>query len=107
MIAKPYFNLLNICIKLDSKKYKERRPNMAKIFDTYKINGSLGAIAKIAGIESTANNKSVNSITPTTTNKGVATLTPFSTVKNLSLSNSLLVLNNLYMNFAPGLLLKS
>jgi len=53
------------------------------------------AIAKIAGIESTANSKSVNSITPTTTKRGVATLIPFSMVKNLSLSNSLLTLKNL------------
>ena len=35
------------------------------------------AIAKIAGIESTANNKSVNSTIATTTNKGVAILIPF------------------------------
>ena len=32
-------------------------------------------MAKIAGIESTANNKSVNSITASTTNNGVANLT--------------------------------
>ena len=35
------------------------------------------AIAKIAGILSTANNKSVNSTIATTTNSGVAILIPF------------------------------
>ena len=39
---------------------------------------------KIAGIESTAKSKSVNSITATTTNNGVANFIPFSIVKNLS-----------------------
>ena len=53
------------------------------MFEVYRIKGSF-EIAKIAGIESTANNKSVNSITATTTNKGVASLIPFCTVKNLS-----------------------
>jgi hypothetical protein len=64
-------------MKLDSKKYIDLKPRIAKIFDVYNIKGSLGAIEKIAGIESTANNKSVNSITPTTTNRGVASLIPF------------------------------
>ena len=59
-------------MKLDRRKYIDRSPSIAKIFDVYKIKGSLGAIEKIAGMESTANNKSVNSITPTTTNRGVA-----------------------------------
>ncbi|MNY35923.1 hypothetical protein D3C86_1703650 [compost metagenome] len=68
---------------------------MANILEVYKIIGSSGAIAKMAGIESTANNKSVNSITATTTNKGVAILTPFSTVKNFSPSKFLLTLKNL------------
>ena len=75
--ASPYFNLLNMYIKLANKKYNERNPKMAKILEVYKINGSSGAIAKIAGILSTANNKSVNSTIATTTNKGVAILIPF------------------------------
>ena len=44
-------------MKLDSKKYIDLKPRIAKIFDVYNIKGSLGAIEKIAGIESTANNK--------------------------------------------------
>ena len=82
-------------MKFAKRKYSERNPKIAKILEVYNIKGSSGAIAKIAGIESTANNKSVNSITPTTTSNGVANFTPFSIVKNLSLSNSLLTLNNL------------
>lgn len=77
IIAKPYFNFENICMKFDNRKYIDLKPKIAKIFEVYKINGSSGAIEKIAGIESTANNKSVNSITPTTTNNGVASFTPF------------------------------
>jgi hypothetical protein len=38
---------------------------MAKILDVYRINGSF-EMAKIAGIESTAKSRSVNSITATT-----------------------------------------
>ena len=63
-------------IKFDNKKYKERKPRMAKILEVYRINGSF-EIAKIAGIESTANKTSVNSITATTTNQGVAIFRPF------------------------------
>ncbi len=33
MIARPYFNRRNIWIKFASKKYKARRPRIAKIFD--------------------------------------------------------------------------
>ena len=75
--ANPYFKYLNIPIKLASKKYKLLKPRIAKILDEYNINGSFGAIAKIAGILSTAKSRSVNSITPTTTNKGVAYLINF------------------------------
>ena len=60
MIAKPNFNRLNMCIKLASRKYKDRKPRIAKIFEVYRMNGSTGAMAKIAGIESTAKIKSVN-----------------------------------------------
>ncbi|MNQ97484.1 hypothetical protein D3C85_1131380 [compost metagenome] len=82
-------------MKLAKRKYKALKPNMAKMLEVYKINGSSGAIAKIAGMESTAKIKSVNSITATTTNNGVASFIPFSTVKNLAPSNSLLTLKNL------------
>ena len=50
-------------MKFAKRKYSERNPKIAKILEVYNIKGSSGAIAKIAGIESTANNKSVNSIT--------------------------------------------
>ncbi len=53
-------------MKFANKKYIERNPNIANILDVYKMKGSSGAIAKIAGILSTANNKSVNSIMRTT-----------------------------------------
>lgn len=33
IIAKPYFNLLNIYIKLANKKYNDLKPKMANIFD--------------------------------------------------------------------------
>lgn len=46
-------------IKFANKKYNERNPKIAKILDVYKINGSSGAMAKMAGILSTANNKSL------------------------------------------------
>ncbi|MNR14158.1 hypothetical protein D3C85_1306190 [compost metagenome] len=63
-------------MKFDNKKYNARKPRIANILDVYKMNGSF-EIAKIAGIESTANNTSVNSITATTTSKGVAIFTLF------------------------------
>ena len=94
-MANPYFNKLNIWMKFAKRKYSALKPKMANILEVYKMKGSSGAIAKIAGIESTANNRSVNSITATTTNKGVAILTPFWTVKNLAPSNLSLTLKNL------------
>ena len=48
----------------------------AKILDEYRINGSSGATAKIAGILSTAKIKSVNSINIKTTNSGVIQVLP-------------------------------
>ena len=33
IIANPYFNLLNIWMKLANKKYKALRPKMAKMFE--------------------------------------------------------------------------
>ena len=52
-------------------KYKERKPKMANTFEVNTMNVSF-VIAKIAGIESTAKIKSVNSINNNTINKGVA-----------------------------------
>ena len=47
------------------------------MFDVYRIKGSSGAMAKIAGILSTAKTKSVISITAKATNNGVTIFTPF------------------------------
>ena len=91
-------------MKLSSKKNSARSPKIAKILEEYNINGSFD-MAKIAGIESTAKSKSVNSITATTTNNGVATFLPFSIVKNLSPSYVSLTLNNFRINLAPRVLL--
>jgi hypothetical protein len=66
---------------LASKKYNALNPSMAKMFEVYRIKGSFGAMANMAGIESTAKIRSVNSITATTTSKGVAIFSPFSLVK--------------------------
>ena len=107
MMAKPNFNRLNMWMKLANRKYKERSPRIAKIFEVYRMNGSSGAMAKMAGMESTAKIKSVNSITVTTTNRGVAIFTPFSMVKKFPPLYSLLTLNSLWITWAPGLLLKS
>ncbi|MNT85676.1 hypothetical protein D3C72_2258640 [compost metagenome] len=53
-----------------NKKNIDRKPIMAKMFEKNTMYGSL-VTAKIAGIESTANNKSVNSTINNTRNKGV------------------------------------
>lgn len=49
-------------MKLANKKYNDLNPIIAKILEVYNIKGSF-EIANIAGIESTAKSKSVNSIT--------------------------------------------
>lgn len=56
-----YFKYTNLSNIFDKKKYKDLNPIIAKIFELYTINGSV-VTAKIAGILSSANNKSVNSI---------------------------------------------
>ncbi len=63
-------------------KYSARKPKIAKTFDVKMINVSL-EIASIAGIESTAKIKSVNSITNNTIKRGVATVRAFIFTKNL------------------------
>ncbi len=72
MKAKPYLSLENIWMELANKKYMERKPSTAKILEVYKISGSLGAMAKIAGIESIAKIRSVVSMTIKTKNNLVA-----------------------------------
>ena len=52
-------------------KYRARSPRMAKILEVNTMNGSR-VTAKIAGIESTANTRSVSSIATSTSNSGVA-----------------------------------
>ena len=76
IMANPYFSLLNKWMKLSRRKKRALNPSMANMLDVYRINGSL-EMAKIAGIESTANSKSVNSMTATTTKRGVASFFPF------------------------------
>ena len=66
--ARPYFSLENKSIEFANKKYKDLKPSIAKILEEYNINGSSGATANIAGMESTANIKSVDSITTITNN---------------------------------------
>ena len=81
-IANPYLKYWKISIIPASAKYRARSPKIAKTFEVYTINGSL-EIPKIAGIESTANITSVDSITTKTNNNNVAyTLFPFR-MKNL------------------------
>ena len=71
---------------LANKKYMARKPRIANTFDVRTMKGSV-VIAKIAGMESTANTMSTIPINMITTNKGVAILTPLCTVKNFSPSN--------------------
>ena len=66
-----------------SMKYIARRPRIAKTFDVSTMNGSI-VIAKMAGMESTANTMSTMPISRITTNSGVAIRTPSCTVKKFS-----------------------
>ena len=72
--ATPLSKYLNIGSNPANKKYIDLKPRMAKTLDVNNITGSFET-ENIAGIESTANNRSVNSTTPTTISKGVACLT--------------------------------
>lgn len=71
MADNPYFKNLKYLVISANAKYKERSPRIAKTFEVYTINVSFD-IARIAGIESTAKIRSVNSISNNTINKGVA-----------------------------------
>ena len=77
---KPYFKVQNIFITLLSIKNNERNPNIAKILEKNTINGSC-VTENTAGIESTANITSENSITNSTTNSGVIYLFPSTRAK--------------------------
>ena len=77
---KPYFKVQNIFITLLSIKNNERNPNIAKILEKNTINGSW-VTENTAGIESTANITSENSITNSTTNSGVIYLFPSTRAK--------------------------
>jgi hypothetical protein len=70
-MASPYLSFENSSIEFESRKNSDRNPRMAKIFDEYKIKGSLGAMAKIAGMESTAKSKSEDSTMIRTNNNFV------------------------------------
>ena len=64
-------------------------------------------IAKMAGIESTANTMSTIPISRITTSSGEAILTPFTTVKNFSPSQPGAVLKRLRIHLSAGLLSRS
>ena len=74
---------------------------MAKILEKKTIYGSL-VTEKIAGIESTAKMRSVNSIIIKTRNSGVIFFTPSIVTKNLLPTNWLCTLKNLFANFTTG-----
>lgn len=64
------------------RKYKLLRPRIAKIFEVMTINESV-VIAKMAGMESNANTRSVISTITRATSIGEAKSTPFLCNKNL------------------------
>ena len=69
-IARPYLSMWKRSATSTSRKYRARKPMMANRFDVKTMNGSV-VMAKIAGIESTANTRSVTSIRISTRNSGV------------------------------------
>ena len=70
--AKPNFNKWKRFVISANKKYKARKPIIAKIFEVNTMNGSV-VTAKIAGIESTANTTSEISIKINTSSKRIIT----------------------------------
>ena len=79
-----YFTYWNFSIIPERKKYKFRKPRIAKILEVKTIKGSL-VIEKIAGIESTAKRISVNSITINVAKRAVATFLESFVIKYLPL----------------------
>src|SRR5690606_696162 len=67
---------------LTNRKNIDRSPRIAKMLEKNTMYGSL-VTAKIAGMESTAKMRSVNSMTNSTRNRGVTYLFAFSRWKNL------------------------
>ena len=81
--ANPYFRNTKRSATFARRKYIALKPKTAKILDVNTMNGSV-VTAKTAGMLSTANITSLNSIMIKTKNSGVAIFLPFSMVKNLS-----------------------
>src|SRR5690554_6728811 len=75
MATKLYLRYPNRSSILAKKKYIDRSPNIAMIFELNTKNGS-EVMANIAGILSRANKMSVNSISISAKNKGVAIRRP-------------------------------
>ena len=75
-----YLNFFSI---LEIRKYIDRNPKIAKIFELNTINGS-AVIARIAGMLSKANKISVSSMMSNATNRGVAARTPMRRIKKFS-----------------------
>ena len=67
----PFLTNSNLSAIADSRKYIERSPSTASMFDEKTMKGSV-VIAKIAGIESIAKTRSVDSSTNRQTKSGVA-----------------------------------
>ncbi len=57
----PFLTNSNLSATAESRKYIERSPRTARMLDEKTINGSV-VIAKMAGMESIANTRSVDSI---------------------------------------------
>jgi hypothetical protein len=84
IIISEYLTYWNFSIIPERKKYKFRKPRIAKILEVKTIKGSL-VIEKIAGIESTAKRISVNSITINVAKRAVATFLESFVIKYLPL----------------------
>jgi N-acetylglucosamine-6-phosphate deacetylase len=80
--ANPIFRKRNLSIIFTSKKNIERKPRMAKILEKKTIYGSL-VIEKTAGMESTANTRSVTSMINNTNRSGVISFLPSTLTTNL------------------------
>src|SRR5690349_20754925 len=70
--AMPTFNKWKRSIIRANTKYKARKPKIAKMLEDHTMKGSC-VMAKIAGMLSIANTKSLNSMKIKARNKGVAT----------------------------------
>src|SRR5699024_1595285 len=99
--AKPVSKYLNLSKTLTNKKNMERKPRIAKIFEKKTIYGSR-VTENMAGIESVAKIKSVNSIAIKTKNKGVINSRPFCLKKNFPPCKLSLTLKYLEANLTTG-----